>query len=115
MTENNQEQERDFSQERTQRVLEEERDKTIRESISLGVEAKNFLTSDLAKYIRNTAEVKTLDAQNKLSRVDPTNVRDIVKLQAVIARFDHYDACLEEIVAAGDSAYQLYLIDHQSE
>lgn len=108
-------QERDLSQEKTQRELEEERDRSIREAVALGVEAKNFLNSDLARYIRNAAEAKLLAAHDKLGKVDPTNVKEIVKLQKVIAQFEHYENCLEEIVAAGDSAYQLYLIDNQPE
>jgi hypothetical protein len=109
------EEQRDLSQENTQRKLEEERDRNLREAVAIGVEAKNFLNSDLARYIRNAAEARLIAAQNKLGKVDPTNVKEIVKLQTVIAQFEHYESCLEEIVAAGDTAYQLYLIDNQPE
>jgi len=95
-----------------QRELENDIDQRIREDISFGVEAKKFLTSHLAQYITDSAEDKVLAAQNALATVDPTNVKEIVKQQAIIARYDHFFGCLQEIVAAGETAYQVYLEDH---
>lgn len=96
----------------TGRTVEEmirTQEQDVRETIALGVEAKKFLTSDLARYITNSAEAILLGAAEKLKSVDPHNSQEIARLQNIIKRFDHYEACLEELVTAGDSAYQLYL------
>ena len=98
----------------TQSRLEAERDHTIREAIALGVEARQFLDSPLAEFIVNAAEAKVIDAQRQLSIVDPTKPNEIVRLQTVIRHYDHFMNCLEELVAAGDQAYQLYLVDSDS-
>ncbi len=84
-------------------------DQSVRGAIALGVEAKNFLTSDLAKYITNVAEINAENAFTQLSKVDPTDVKQIMRLQNQIERFNHYEACLNELVAAGDAAYQMYI------
>ena len=85
------------------------------EQVHLGESAKKFLSSDLAKYILNSAEQMAVEAQNQLGKIDPTDVAGIVKLQKTIGIFDHFATSLSEIVAAGDSAYQLYLKNLEEE
>ena len=97
-----------------QDVSENQHQQDLREAIALGEEAKNFLNSDLARYIRNAAELRVVSAQHQLSTIDPHNAANIIKLQGVIKQFDHFDGCIREIVAAGDSAYQMYLQEHAS-
>ena len=84
-------------------------DHDLRESIALGEEAKLFLGSKLAQFIINVAEVRVEMAQDELSNVSPTDTSKIIELQGIIKQFDHYQEYLERLVAAGDSAYQLYL------
>ena len=95
--------------------LVHKQDQGVREMIALGVEAKKFLTSDLARYITNSAEAIACGATEKLKVVNPSDTAEIMKLQNIIKRFDHYEACLQELVAAGDSAYQMYLQSQESE
>lgn len=85
------------------------------EQIAMGVEAKRFMESKLATFVCESAEQKVIDAQNKLGVVNPSDTREIVRLQAVIARFAHFTECLQELVAAGDSAYQLYLQTYEKQ
>ena len=86
-------------------------DKTLREAITLGEEAKIFLNSDLAKYICNSAEALSEAALMKLKTVDAQDTKEINRLQNEIAKFDHFNNSLIEIVSAGDTAYQLYLAE----
>lgn len=79
------------------------------DSIHLGVKARDFLNSDLAKVILNTAEKKVIEALNILGEIDPTDTKGIIEQQKIIAIFNHFTTSLSEIVAAGDSAYQLHL------
>ena len=82
---------------------------------ALGEEARLFLTSKLAQYIINAAEMRVDTAQKNLATVDPTSVKEIIKLQGIIKQFDHYQQCLEQLVASGDSAYQLYKANIEEE
>lgn len=87
----------------------EDSDNIIREAIGMGVEAKEFLNSNLASHIRAAAQLKTQEAYRQLAKVDPVDTAEIIRLQKIIGIFDHYETCLRELVTAGDSAYQLYL------
>lgn len=95
--------------------MAEKHDQQLMESIALGEEASRFLSSKLAQYIINSAEKKVVDAQNTLAIVDPTNTNEIIRLQTIIRQFDHFQTSLEELVASGNSAYQLYLNDLEME
>ncbi len=86
-----------------------EHDRSLMEAIALGVEAKNFVEGRLFRFICNAAEARVIDAQNQLGMVDPTDTKEIVRLQTVIKHFNHFANALQEMVAVGDSAYQLYL------
>jgi hypothetical protein len=88
---------------------DEETNRLIGEAVHLSEKANEFLNSDLASYIKNNAESLALDAQDKLLVVDPTNIKEIVRLQSAIKGYRFYEQCLYEVVAAGDSAYQMYL------
>ncbi len=98
-----------------QEKLEAQHLQQTKECISLGEEARLFLTSDLARYINNHAELKLLDAQKRLGVVDPTDLKKIVRLQIVVGQFNHYERCLEELVTAGDLAYQEYLAQQHND
>ena len=97
------------------RDLDTQHDQEKFEAVALGHEAKLFLTSDLAQYITDSAEIKVIDALDALSQVDPTDTKEIIRLQGIIQQFGHYDRCLKEIVATGDSVYQEYLQGHHEE
>lgn len=108
----------EFLENNAGRLPEEILSETQRETravFALGEEAKKFLTSDLARYITDSAEARCYAATEKLKKVDPTDVKEIMKLQNIIDRFDHYDNSLLELVAAGESAYELYLTENQSD
>ena len=96
-------------EEQAQRRRDEESDRETREMVAFGVEAKNFLTSDLARYITDSAEEEVLAAKNALCVIDPEDVKGIRKQQNIIARYKSFDKWLSEIVAAGQTAYQVYL------
>lgn len=83
--------------------------------VALGQEARQFLAGNLSTYICERAEQKTIEAQNALSTVDPTDTKEIIRLQTEIARFAHFTRCLQEMVTAGDSAYQAYLAEHETD
>lgn len=91
------------------REQEERYNDQLMTSVALGEEARLFLQSRLADYVRNAAEIKLMEARRQLDEVDPTDTKKIVKLQKIIGQFNHYEQCLESLVTAGDSAYQLYL------
>lgn len=104
--------ERDPEEEQEHRQFEED-NAIIRDAIHFSEQANEFLNSDLASYIKNSAEGLALDAQDKLLDVDPTNIKEIVRLQSLVKGYRFYERCLNEIVAEGDSSYQLYLTRHQ--
>jgi hypothetical protein len=87
----------------------------VREDISLGIEAKKFLTSDLVKHITYIAEGKVIAAQQGLANCDPHDAKTVANHQTTIARYDLFFGCLQEIVAAGDTAYQVYLQLHSDD
>jgi len=89
--------------------LTDEYDRQLMETVALGEEAKQFLNTKLAQYIINAAELKVVTAQQELTTVDPTSTKEIIRLQGIVKQFDHFQQCLEQLVASGDSAYQLYL------
>lgn len=91
--------------------LLDEYQKTMRESIALGVEAKEFLNSALATHIATIAEGKVLRATDTLKNIDPTNTQGIMEQQMIIKTFEHYAQCLLELVGEGDTAYKMYLME----
>jgi hypothetical protein len=95
--------------------LTNEQDRQLREDISFGIEAKKFLTSDLAEHITYIAEDKVIAAHKALVEADPHDFKEIAKHQNTIARYGFFYGCLQEIVAAGQSAYQSYLDEHSNE
>lgn len=90
------------------RELEEEHDREMREVISLGHEARLFLDGPLAEYILISATSRVENAYLELGKVNPSDKDKIVELQTEIAKFNLYNRSLEELVAAGDSAYQAF-------
>ena len=80
----------------------------IAEAISLGREAEDFLKSRLAENIMAAAQQKVDNALNELAHVDPHDSKKIIELQTVVKQFEHFATSLQDIVAAGDCAYQLY-------
>ena len=84
-------------------------DHQMMEAIAIGVEAKEFLNSNLAKYISNSAELRVVKAKDQLAVVNPADTEKIEELQRIIKIYDHFEQSLRELVVAGDSAYQLYL------
>jgi hypothetical protein len=95
--------------------LEDSHETARREMIHLGEYAKSFLNSDLARYINNSAEAKFLNIREELETVDPTNHKRITELQCELKVFKHYERSLNEIVTAGDTAYQAYLTEFHEE
>ena len=102
-------QEEKTHEEKVQDGLEIECDAADAEVIHLSEAAKNFLNSDLAGYIKDTAEITAQSFSEQLLDVDPTDFKKINELQIKVKLYRNYERTLGEIVAAGDTAYQLYL------
>ena len=98
-----------------ERAREEEFDRANREVIARGVEAQKFLNSKVAEFITDIAEAKVQAAMDKLTNVNPNDTEQIIELQGVIKQFRHYERCLGELVAAGQTAYELYIEQHSTE
>jgi len=96
-------------------VLISEQEKKVRESMILGQQAKEFLNSDLARFINNTAEAIVVSAMDELTKVKPTDTQKIMELQNIVARFEHYEKYLEELIVSADMAYQFYLDNFNAE
>lgn len=96
-------------EEKVQDDLDRESEDSNAAVIHLAEAAKYFLNSDLAGYIKREAELKVHHLQMELEDVDPTNFREVTRLQVSIKLYKNYDRVFDGIVAAGDTAYQLYL------
>lgn len=95
--------------------LTHEQDRQLRGDIAFGIEARKFLTSDLAEHITYIAEEKVIAAHKALVDADPHDYKEISKQQNEIARYGFFYGCLQEIVAAGQTAYQSYLDEHSDQ
>lgn len=98
-----------------QRGLNNEADAYQREAIALSVELKNFLESDIAKFIIEGAEDKVQDSLDKLGKVDPDDRKEIVRLQTIVRQYEHFGGSLQDILTAGELAYREYLDGLHSE
>lgn len=78
------------------------------DAAELGEEAKKFVESDLGKSLFARAEQATLDALEKLSRCDPTDVKTISALQNKAALGRQFPEWLNEIIHIGDEALAIW-------
>jgi len=79
------------------------------EVIALGMEAQQFTSSSLGRYLIGCAERDANKAMNLLMKADPTNTSEIIKLQSTITRLRDFESWLDEVITAGNMAYQAYL------
>lgn len=70
----------------------------------LGEDAKEFLASDVGRYLIGRAEQEAEEAADKLKRISPWRRRRITELQNEIWRAESVRGWLIEMVKAGDSA-----------
>jgi len=79
------------------------------EIIALGLEAEQFRSSNLGKYLLGCAERDATKAMSALATIDPDNKTEIMKLQSNIARLHDFNNWLDEVITGGNMAYQEYL------
>ena len=84
-----------------------ETDQLIAEA-ELGEQARLFLDSELGKVMVGLADQEVLLAQELLGEVDPTNTKEITKLQNDIKVGRWFTKWLNELVAAGDQAISVF-------
>ncbi len=77
--------------------------------ISLGEEAKLFLTSTLGIYLSECAKAEVGKAYVELANVPPEDPKKIRELQNIIKRHDSFDQWILEAIDAGDTSYGQYL------
>ena len=82
---------------------------SLERAIALGKQAEIFLSSELGRHIEELARLEVEEASDKLAEVDPYDVKEIMRLQNVIARHISFKQWLYSLVAESDAAYQEYL------
>lgn len=80
-----------------------------RKVVALGEEARRFKTSALWHYVVDRSEEARDKAFNELLSVDPTDTKAIRELQESVKRFNTFSNWLDELVMAGETAYEEYL------
>jgi len=81
------------------------------ELIALGVEAEKFFNSQLGRHLADRAELESEIAKEGLALVDPEDVKEIRRLQNIIMRHKDFKMWLNDLILAGDVAYNEYLLD----
>lgn len=81
----------------------------IARAVALGRQVEQFFASDLGQYIEEMAYQEVEEASDKLAIVDPHDVKEIQRLQNIIARHTSFKQWMVNLVAQGDLAYQEYL------
>jgi hypothetical protein len=82
-------------------------------SVYLGIQARNFLNSNIGKYLLNKIDKQVESALHNLRNVDPYNPQDIQKYQNDIRVAESSKAFLREAINEGFNAQQR--IDEQEE
>ncbi len=77
--------------------------------IALGHEAELFNSSDLGIYVNDRALLEIEQAQDKLSVVDPEDLKQIRYLQNIIMVHKNFKQWLDDAAMAGELAYSEYL------
>ena len=80
--------------------------------IFLNGEMETFLKSTFGKYLMNRAELDKIEAEEALVEVDPTNLKEIIRLQSDARRFKDLKRWIQEVATAGELAYQDYKNQH---
>ena len=70
----------------------------------LGEDAKEFLASDVGRYLLGRAEQDAQEAADKLKRISPWRRRRITELQNEIYRAESIKGWVIEMIQAGASA-----------
>lgn len=78
--------------------------KTLIAEVDLGLQAKDFLASDLGRHFVGCAQQEILDAQTELARVWPWRRNRIQMLQNRIWRAQFLLSWLRELLISGKSA-----------
>lgn len=74
----------------------------------LGEEAKAFAESNIGKRILSLSQDEAAASMLKLTTVDPTDVKEITKLQNEIHRADSIYQWIVEMIESGDDAIDTY-------
>lgn len=83
--------------------------KSTEQIIAMGRQAEIFFTTDLGRYIEEMAQLEVEEASDKLAIVDPYDVKEIQKLQNIIARHISFKQWMMNLIAQGNVVYQEYL------
>jgi len=81
----------------------------IHRSVALAKQVELFFASELGQYIEELAEEEVMSAGDRLATVDPTDVKEIMKLQNIISRHICFKQWMMNLVMQGDLAYQEHL------
>lgn len=71
---------------------------------AFGIETEAFVLSAMGKYLINRAETEAEVATDALKIVDPTDCKEITRLQAIIWRAESFQRWLAELIQAGNDA-----------
>lgn len=80
----------------------------MKRQVALGEMAKEFLNGELGVYCMDMAEFEKNSAMIALSKVDPEDRKEIIRLQNMIARHEDFAQWLIDLVAVGELAYEEY-------
>ncbi len=84
-------------------------EESIHRSVALGKQVELFFASELGQYIEEMAEEEVMSAGDKLAVVDPTDTKEIMRLQNIINRHVNFKQWMMNLVMQGDVAYQSHL------
>lgn len=78
----------------------------------IGQEARDFMQSDLYKTIIGLADQETDARLESLASVDPTNVKEIAKLQMQVKFATLFKEWLADLVTDADNALEIWRQNH---
>lgn len=81
-------------------------DLTLFAQADLGEQAREFLTTDLGKYLAGCAEQQINDCSRELLKVCPTNTDKIQLLQSKAQTASNFLVWINEAIDMGSVAYQ---------
>lgn len=76
-------------------------DQRLEDQVAFGAQAEQFLRGPIGQYLLDRSAEQIEQAKESLAAVDPEDVRQISRLQAVIARNRDIEGWLGEIIQAG--------------
>jgi O-methyltransferase involved in polyketide biosynthesis len=80
------------------------RDQEYLNTAKLGIEAETFLNTSIGRYLKNRAHSELDEAQQLLIEVDPTDTKEITRLQNQAWRARNFDSWLAEAIQEGWNA-----------